>query len=158
MPDKPLMHARDAVYGSEAKCFVTIDERRMNFMHFTNFEGKVTINKQQVPILGKVGFGSKAAGMSGTWTATAHFNQSHFRAIAEVYQRTGVMPYFEIQVTNEDRTATVGRQTVIFHDCLVTDDIVLAKFEAGDSLLTEDISGTFEYFSIPQKFEDLEGL
>ena len=158
MPDKPLMHARDAVYGSEAKCFVTLNGRRMNFMHMTEFEGVATINSQQVPILGKVGFGNKAAGISGTWSGTAHFNQSHFRAVVEHYQRTGEMPYFEIQVTNEDRTARVGRQTVVYHDCLITDAVVLSKFSAGDELLTEEISGTFESFDIPEKFKDLEGL
>ena len=158
MADKPLMHARDAVYGSEAKCFVTLNDRRYNFMHMTEFEGIYTINSQQVPILGKVGFGNKAAGGSGTWSGVAHFNQSILRRVADHYQKTGEMPYFEIQTTNEDRTATVGRQTIIYHDCLITGDVVLSKFQAGDELLTEEISGTFESWDMPETFADLEGL
>ena len=154
----PIMHSRDAVYGSEAKCFVTLNGRRMNFLHLTDFEGITTINSQQVKILGKVGFGNKAAGMNGKWKATAHFNQSHFRVIADHYQKTGEMPYFEIQVTNQDRTATVGRQTIIYKDCLITGDVILSKFQAGDQILDEEISGTFESFDMPEKFNDLEGL
>ena len=152
------MHARDAVYGSEAKCFVTLNERRINFLNLTDFEGKYSINSQQVKIMGKIGFGTKPAGGEGTWSATAHFNQSFFREIADRYQKTGEMPYFEIQVTNEDHTSTVGAQTIVYHDCLITGDLVLSKIAAGDQLLEEEISGTFESWDMPQKFRDLEGL
>ena len=152
------MHARDAVYGGEAKCFVTLNGRRMNFLHITDFEGKFNISSQQVRIMGKIGFGNKAAGGSGTWTATAHFNQSHLRSVVDHYQKTGEMPYFEIQVTNSDKTATVGSQTIVFHDCLITGDVILAKIIAGDQLLNEAISGTFESWDMPQKFNELEGL
>ena len=158
MADSPIMHARDAVYGSEGKAYVTLNGRRMKFIHLTEFEGVYTINSQQVPIMGKVGFGNKAAGGAGTWSATAHFNQSMLREVADHYQKTGVMPYFEIQTTNEDRTATVGRQTIVYHDCLLTGDVVLSKLIAGDQLLTEDIEGTFETWDMPEKFNDLEGL
>jgi len=156
--NNPIMHSRNAVYGSEAKCFVTLDDRRYNFLHLTDFEGIFAINSQQVRILGKIGFGNKAAGGSGTWTATAHFNQSIFRRVADHYQKTGEMPYFEIQVTNADRTSTVGSQTIVFHDCLITGNLTLAKFSAGDQLLDENISGTFESWDMPQAFNELEGL
>ena len=158
MNGTPIMHARDAIYGSSATCFVTINGRRMNFMHLTEFEGVYTVNSQQVPILGKVGFGNKSAGGSGSWSATAHFNQSQLRAIADHYQKTGVMPYFQIQTTNEDGTSTVGRQTIVYHDCLISGDVILSKFQAGEELLTEDISGTFERWDMPERFNDLEGL
>jgi hypothetical protein len=156
--NNPIMHAKDAVYGSLAKCFFTIEGRRMNFLHLTDFEGTYTLNSQQVRILGKVGFGNKTSGGAGSWTATAHFNQSHLRELADHYQKTGEMPYFEIQVTNRDKTATVGSQTIVFHDCLISGDLILATFAAGDQLLTEEISGTFESWDMPQKFNDLEGL
>lgn len=151
------MHARDSIHGSLAKCFVTINDRRYNFMNLTEFESKYDINITKVPILGKVSAGHKPSGGEGTWSGTAHYNQSHIRAIADVYQKTGVMPYFEIQVTNEDPTSTIGRQTIVHHDCLC-DSIILAKFQAGEEVLTEDLSGTFESWDMPEKFSDLEGL
>ncbi len=151
------MNAKDAVYGSLAECFVTIDGRRLNFMTLTEFESKWDVNITEVPVLGKVGFGHKAAGGTGTWSATAHYNQSHFRTIADTYQKTGVMPYFEIQVTNEDPTSAVGRQTIIHHDCLC-ETFTLAKFTAGDELLDEELSGTFESWDLPEKFTELQGM
>ena len=152
-----VMNAKDAVYGSLAECFVTIGDNRYNFMSLTEFESQWEVNVTEVPILGKVGMGHKAAGGKGTWSGTAHYNQSIFRKIADAYQKTGVMPYFEIQVTKEDPTSAVGRQTIIHHDCLC-DTFTLAKFQAGEELLEEDLSGTFESWDMPESFAVLDGM
>ena len=153
----PMMDAKDAVYGSLAYCYMTISGRRYNFMFLTEFESKWAVNITEVPILGKVGMGHKAAGGKGTWSGKAHYNQSQMRAVAEEYQKSGFMPYFDIQVANEDPTSTVGRQTVIHRDCLC-DTFTLSKFQAGESILDEDLSGTYESFEIPEKFKELEGV
>lgn len=152
-----IMQSKDAVYGSLAECYVTINGRRLNFMSMTKFEGKTTVNTTEVKILGKVGTGNKSAGLKGTWSATCHYNQSYMREIALTYQNTGVMPYFEIQVTNEDPTSSVGRQTIIYYGCLCN-EFILSKFEAGSELLEEDLSGTFETFDMPEKFTDMAGV
>lgn len=151
------MNAKDAVYGSLAECFITIDGNRYNFMSLTEFESMFEVNSKDVPILGKVGKGHKPAGGNGTWKGTAHYNQSIFRKIADQYQKTGVMPYFEIQVTNEDPTSSVGRQTIIHHDCLCN-KFTLAKFQAGEDLLEEELSGTFEEFDMPEEFTMMNGM
>lgn len=156
MDQNAIMDAKDAVYGSLAECFITIDGRRYNFMSLTDFESKWEVNITEVPILGKVGMGHKAAGGKGTWSGTAHYNQSVFREMANHYQKTGEMSYFEIQVSNEDPTSAAGRQTIIHRGCLC-DTFTLAKFQAGEELLDEEISGTFETWDMPEKFNALEG-
>ena len=155
--DTQIMNAKDAVYGSLAECFITIEDSRYNFMSLTEFESKWEVNITDVPILGKVGMGHKAAGGKGTWSGTAHYNQSVMRKIADQYQKTGVMPYFEIQVSNEDPTSAVGRQTIVHHDCLC-DTFTLAKFQAGEEILDEELSGTFESWDMPESFTPLTGM
>jgi hypothetical protein len=152
-----LMNAQDAIYGSLAECFVTLNNQRLNFMNLTEFESKWDVNIVDVPILGKVGMGHKAAGGKGTWSGSAHYNQSHLRSIADTYQKTGVLPYFEIQVTNEDPTSQVGRQTILHHGCLC-DSFILAKLQAGEDILDEALSGTFESWDMPEKFTNLPGI
>ncbi|MFR4978394.1 MAG: phage tail tube protein [Butyricicoccus sp.] len=152
-----LMNAKDAVYGSVAECFITIDDNRYNFMMLTEFESQWEVNVVEVPILGKVGMGHKAAGGKGTWSGTAHYNQSIFRKIADNYQKTGMMPYFEIQVSNEDPTSAAGRQTIVHHDCLC-DTFILAKFQAGEEILDEELSGTFESWDMPETFSVLPSM
>lgn len=157
MGDNAMMNASDAVYGGLAECFITIDSRRYNFMSMTDFESKWEMSIKDVPILGKVGMGHKPAGGKGTWSGTAHYNQSVLREMANRYQKEGVMPYFEMQVSNEDPTSTVGRQTIIHRGCLC-DKITLAKFKAGEEILDEELSGTFESWDMPEKFTELEGF
>lgn len=156
MSDNIIMKSNDAVYGSLAECFITIEGRRYNFMSITEFESKWEVNLVDVPVLGKVGMGHKAAGGKGTWKGKAHYNQSYMRVMADKYQKTGIMPYFEIQVSNEDPTSAAGRQTIIHRGCLC-DTFILAKFQAGEEVLDEDLSGTFEAWDMPEKFNDLDG-
>lgn len=157
MDNNAIMDAKDAVYGSLAECFVTIGTRRYNFMSLTDFESKWEPKIADVKILGKVGMGHKVAGAKGTWSGTAHYNQSLFREMANEYQKTGVMPYFEIQVSNEDSSSAVGRQTIIHRGCLC-DTFTLAKFKAGEEILDEELSGTFESWDMPETFQELDGF
>lgn len=157
MDNNAIMQAKDAIYGGLAQCFITIDSHRYNFMCLTEFESKWEVNTTDVPRLGTVTAGHKPAGGKGTWSGTAHYNQSVFRKMADTYQKTGLMPYFEIQVTNEDPSSSVGRQTIIHRDCLC-DSFILAKFKAGEELLDEELSGTFESFDIPETFKAIDGF
>lgn len=152
-----VMKAKDAISGALAECYITIEGRRYNFMSMIDFEAKWEHNIVDVPILGKVGKGHKISGGNGTWSGTAHYNQSVFRKIADTYQKTGYMPYFEIQISNEDPTSTIGRQTTILRDCLC-ESVILAKFTADEEVLDEELSGTFESWDLPEAFKELEGF
>lgn len=151
------MAARDAISASLAECFVTIGTRRYNFMQAINLEAKFEKSKTEIPILGKTGKGNKASGWKGTGSCTAHYNTSIFRQMMLDYKETGTDVYFDIQITNEDPTSSVGRQTIILKDCNV-DGGILAKFDADADYLDEDIDFTFEDFSMPESFLNLPGF
>lgn len=151
------MNAKDAISASLAECFVTIDGNRYNFMQAINLEARFEKKKTEVPILGKTGRGNKSTGWSGTGSATFHYNTSIFRELMVRYKNTGEDLYFDIQVTNEDPTSSVGRQTVILKDCNI-DGGILAKFDADADYLDEDIDFTFEDFEMPEKFNLLDGM
>lgn len=151
------MHAKDTVSASLAECFVTIDGNRYNFMQAINLEAKYAKTKSKVPILGRTGKGNKATGWEGTGSATFHYNTSIFRELFMRFKETGEDVYFDIQVTNEDPTSSVGRQTVILKDCNL-DGGTLAKFDADAETLDEDIDFTFEDMEMPEKFKMLTGM
>ena len=151
------MHAKDTVSASLAECFVTIDGNRYNFMQAINLEAKFEKNKTEVPILGKTGKGNKATGWKGTGSCTFHYNTSIFRELFMRFKETGEDIYFDIQVTNEDPTSSVGRQTIILKDCNL-DGGVLVKFDADAEYLDEDMDFTFEDVEMPEKFKMLAGM
>ena len=154
---RSVMHAKDTVSASLAECYVTIEDKRYNLMQAINLEANFEKNKTEVPILGKTGKGNKATSWTGTGSATFHYNTSVFRMLMYRYKETGQDVYFDIQVTNEDPTSSVGRQTVILKDCNV-DGGILAKFDADAEYLDEDLDFTFEDFEIPEQFKLLQGM
>ena len=152
-----LMNAGDAVSASLAECYVTIEGNRYNFMQAINLEASIEKIKTEVPILGKTGKGNKAAGWKGTGSATFHYNTSIIRELLKRYKDTGEDIYFDIQVSNEDPTSKVGRQTVILKDCNI-DGGVLTKFDADAEYLEESLDFTFEDFEMPETFTPLAGM
>lgn len=152
-----IMKGQDTVNAKMAECFLTIKGNRYNFMQMISFEAKFEKNKIEVPLLGKTGNGNKAAGWKGTFSGKAHYNQSILRELLVEYKNTGMDTYFEVQVTNEDGVSRAGRQTIVFLDCNLNGG-TLAKFDADGEYLDEDIEGTFEDFTMPERFTQLAGM
>ncbi len=148
------MNARDSVSSKLAKCYVTIDGKRYNFMQAIDVEAKIEKTKVEVPILGKTGYGNKATGWKGTGSATFHYNTSIFRRLLLNYKNTGEDIYFDMEIINEDPTSSVGRQSIILIDCNI-DGGVLAKFDAKGDYLEEDWDFTFEDFKMPEEFKEM---
>ncbi len=152
-----VMNAKDAVSASLAQCFVTIENNRYHLMQAINLEASVEKTKTEVPILGKTGRGNKSTGWKGTGSATFHYNTSMFRELMKRYKDSREDVYFDIQITNEDPTSAVGRQTVILKDCNMNGGI-LAKFDADAEYLDEEMEFTFEDFEMPETFQPLAGM
>lgn len=152
-----VMRGRDAIFAGLAECYVTIEDRRYNFMSMIDFEAKMEKNKVEVPILGQTGKGNKAAGWKGTFSGKAHYNTSIFREVLQRYKKTGEDIYFDIQAVNEDPTSAAGRQSTMLTGCNL-DGGTLAKFDADGEYLDEDIEGTFEDWDMPETFTVLEGM
>ena len=151
------MHGKDTISASLAECYVTIDGNRYNFMQAINLKAKFEKTKTEVPILGKTGKGNKATGWKGTGSCTFYYNTSIFRELFMRFKETGEDIYFDIQVTNEDKTSSVGRQTIILKDCNI-DGGVLVKFDADGEYLDEEMDFTFEDVEMPEKFKLLAGM
>lgn len=151
------MHAKDAVHGAQGEAFVTIEGNRYKFANVINLEAKYDKRKSKIPIMGNVSKGNKSAGGEGTGSATFHYNTSIFRELLYRYQETGEDVYFDIQVTNEDASAAVGRQTTILKDCNM-DGGIIALIDADAEYLEDSFDFTFERFEFPERFSILSAM
>ena len=154
------MHARNAVSAKMAECYVTIEGKRYNLMSAINVKVTFKKNKTEIPILGRMNRGHKSVDSSITGSAEFHLNTSIWRELAERFQNSGEDVYFDMQITNEDPTTEVGRQTIVLHDCN-WDSVTLAAFDAdSDDVLTESVDFTAEYFSFGnnEKFKTMDGV
>lgn len=151
-----IMLGKDALSAPLAECYATLDGQRYNLMQAINLEAKMERKKVEVPILGKTGKGNKSAGWKGTGSATFHYNTSIFRKFMHKYKDKSEDLYFDMQITNEDPTSAVGRQTIILKGCNL-DSIIIAKFDADGEYLDEDIDFTFEDWDMPEEFALMAG-
>lgn len=152
-----VMNAKDTVSAKLAQCYVTIDGNRYNFMQAISLVANIEKTKKQVPILGRSAMGNKASGWKGSGKATFHYNTSIFRKLWLGYNKTGKDIYFDIMITNEDPASDAGAQTIILVDCNINNG-VLAKFDANEDYLDEEMEFTFEDFKMPEEFNALEGM
>lgn len=151
------MKAKDSLNAKLAECYVTIENRRYNFMQAINLKAWIEKNKVLVPILGQTGMGNKANGWSGKGSAKFHYNTSIFRRLLKEYKNTGKDIYFEMQIVNNDTASDAGVQSVILVDCNI-DGGVLAKFDAEGTYLDEELEFTFEDFRFVEEFNNIAGM
>ena len=154
------MAARNAVSAKMAECYITINNKRYNFMSAINVEVTFEKNKTEVPILGRMNKGHKSTSSTITGSAEFHLNTSIWRELAYKFQETGTDIYFDMQITNYDPTSELGRQTITLYDCNF-DSVILAAFDAdSDDVLTESMDFTAERFEFGngEKFKQMSGV
>lgn len=151
MPN-PVMNTQDAVSAHLAECFVTRDGTRYSVLMAKEFEGKATVNTKEVYRLGNVVVGHKAQTAVLAFSMTIYKCTEIFDDIMEDFIKTGVMPTFTIQTSNEDPASSVGRSTKIYNDCVLDGDVLLSMFNAEGDFIEQSIEGYCDSFSRPEKY------
>lgn len=151
------MKAMDTINGAKGACYVTIDGNRYLLMQVVNVKASAKINSDKIPIMGQTNKGNKPGSIEYSGSATVHYATDVLRNMIYQYQETGEMPYFDMQVINDDPNSKAGRKSTILKDCCLTDSTI-AMLDAEKSALDEDISFTFERFEMPEKFSNLSGM
>lgn len=157
MSDTTTMQARDAVSSKLATAYATINGNRYLIFQAKSFEANFKKTKKEVAILGRTATGNKSSGWAGTFKLTIYHNTEIFNDMFEHYKDTGEDIYFDLQVTNNDKTSAAGRNTKIYKGCNL-DDGVLQSFDAAGDLLEQALNGTFEDFDSPEKYKMLDGM
>lgn len=149
-----VMKSDDAVSANFAEVFVTIKNRRYSMLVCKKFEGKYNVETREIPRLGSMFKGHKPGLIDLSFTMTIYKCTEIIDDVVEEYGKTGIMPRFEIQVSNEDPAAAVGRSTKVFNDCILDGDVLasLADAEGGD--IEQEISGFAESINRPEKFRN----
>ena len=135
------MNTQDAVSANYAECFVTIDGTRYSMLMAKEFEGKATINTKEVYKLGNPVVGHKAQTMALAFSMTIYKCTEIFDTVVERFLKTGVMPTFTVQTSNDDPATSVGRSTKIYNDCILDGDVLLSMFNSEGDFVEQSIEG-----------------
>jgi len=146
------MNTQDAVSANFAECFVTLNNTRHSMLMAKEFEGKASITTAEVPRLGSVVIGHKAQTVVLSFSMTIYKCTEIFDDIMDQFIQTGVMPTFDIQVSNEDPSTSVGRSTKIFTNCVLDGDVMLSMFNAEGEFVEQSIEGFCDSYTRPEKY------
>jgi len=146
-----FLRAGDTISGQEGKATAKIDGIITDMFYLKNLEATFEKNKAEIKTLGKRGTQHKTTGWAGSGSMNIYYVTSIFRKMALQYAKTGKDIYFDITVTNEDPTSTIGAQTIVLYNCNL-DNTVLAKLDVDADALDEDVDFTFDDFDILDEF------
>ena len=152
-----FLRAGDTISGQECAAQAIINGQVEQLFMIRSLEATAEKNKEAVRTMGKRGVQHKAAGWSGSGSMTVYYVTSMFRRLMMDYIKNGRDIYFDIIITNEDPTSTIGRQTVVLHGCNL-DSVVLAKMDTESSVLDEDLDFTFDDADLLEEFTTPENL
>lgn len=149
-----LFRASDAISGGEGKAYIVIDGQQKELFYATNIEVTAEKNKESFKVIGQRNSFSKTTGVEITGSMTIQYMTSLFRKQMQQYVNDGIDMSFDLIVTNEDKASRTGRQTVAVYGCNL-DSVILAKLDADNAILDEDVDFTADSFAILSEFNEI---
>ncbi|NFT06839.1 phage portal protein [Clostridium botulinum] len=146
-----FLNFSDTLSGTEAKGFITVNGRNEELFYAKKLESDAEKTKTTGKTLGSRVEQNKATGWKGTGTLTIYYVTSLFREMMIKYIKTGKDVYFDMTVTNEDATSTVGKQTIVLKKCNF-DKVSMAMFDVESEVLEEEMAFTYEDVDLLDKF------
>lgn len=136
---------RDALNGKSGRAFLTITGRNVEMFGLKKIQCDAEFQESDFKVVGTNLIQKKTTGVSLTGSATVYYGTPEFLDMLKTYLKTGVLPYFTIQITNENSGGTVGKQTVVLYNVKLQ-KLPIAILDADAEHLTMDVS--FSYTNI----------
>ena len=133
--------AQDTLNGAEGKITVTRDGRITEICGMKNIKTVAGIQTSDTQTgTGNVYFGSNGSNL--------------FTDMLLQYINTGVMETFDITITNNDPTASVGDQVMGYYGCMLTGEIPLSILNDDKAMLNYDFNFSYTKVNRLKAFSD----
>ncbi len=148
----PFFNAQDAPLSKLAECFITKDDKRYTAMFAKNVEVNMNVKTTEVPRLGTTVTGYRATGASIKGKMTIYKCTEIFDDIVEEFKNTGLLPTFELQVTNSDPATSIGRSSKVYNGCIIDGDVLLSLADADGEHIEQEINFYAQDYSSAEKY------
>lgn len=146
--------AKDTVNGAEGKIFVTVSGKNIEVACMRNIRTTGGIQSQDMRVIGTRKIQDKPNGVKLTGTGNIYYGTNLWTDMVLEYIQTGVMPEFDIQITNNDPTTSVGSQVMAYYGCHLTGTIPLSILNDEEAMLNYDFNFAYTRVSRLQAFND----
>lgn len=142
---------RDALNGKEGQGFMNIGGRNIEMFQIKNFQTNANFQEADFKVVGTRLVQKKSTGVELTGNMTLYYGTPEFVQLVSNYIKNGTLPYFTLQITNNDPSTTVGTQTIAYYDVKLQ-SVPISVLDADTEFLTMDVSFSFTSFEILSSF------
>ena len=142
---------RDALNGKAGRAFAVIDGRNVEMFGLKKIQADAEFQESDFKVVGTNLEQKKTSGVTLTGSATVYYGTPEFINMLKTYLKTGALPYFTIQITNEDEGSSNGSQTVALYNVKLQ-KLPIAMLDADTEFLTMDIAFSFTNVEVLNAF------
>ena len=150
--------AKDTVNGAEGCIFITTGGRNIQVASMRNIRTAANIQANDMRVIGTRKVQSKPNGATQTGTGNIYYGSDLFRDMVIEYINTGVMPEFDIQLTNRDPATSLGTEVTAYYGCHLTGEIPLSILNDEEAMLNFDFNFAWTRVARLQSFNGPEQL
>lgn len=136
---------RDALNGKSGSAFMNLNGQNIEIFQMKKFQSDAEFQEADFKVVGTTLVQKKTTGVSLTGSMTIYYGTPHFVRLLQTYLKTGKLPYFTLQITNDDPGTSVGKQIVALYNCKLS-KVPVAMLDADTDWLEEEV--TFSYTSL----------
>lgn len=149
--------AQDTLNGAEGKITITRNGRILEVAGMKNIKPIAGIQTSDMKTIGTRKIQKKVNGVTQTGTGNVYFGSNASNLFTDMvlnYIENGVQDLFDITITNQDPTSSVGAQVMGYYGCVLTGDIPLSILDDEEAMLNYDFN--FSYTSVKplERFSD----
>lgn len=134
---------RDTLSGKLGTAFVTVNGQNQELFRAKNIKVSGNFQGTDVKALGTTRIQEKTTGVKQSGTGTLYYGSDLLTQMAMHYMETSEITYFDMQVTNNDPTATVGSQSIAYYGCKLTGELLLSLLDVDSDVLEQPFSFTY---------------
>lgn len=132
--------AKDTVNGAEGSVVITQNGKNQVVAGMKNIKTNADIQSSDMRVVGTRTIQNKNNGVKQTGTGNIYYGSNVFTNMVLQYIQTGVMPEFDIQITNNDPTTSVGSQVMAYYGCTLTGTVPLSILDSEEAMLAYDFN------------------
>ena len=144
---------RDALNGKSGSAFATINGENHEMFGMKKFQSDAEFQESDFKVVGTTLVKKKTTGVSLTGTMTIYYGTPHFLRLLQEYLKTGKLPYFTLQITNDDPSTSVGSQTVVLYNVKLQ-KLPVAMLDADADFLEMEVSFSYTNIEVLDWFKD----
>lgn len=144
---------RDALNGKQGSAFMTIGGQNIEMFNIKKFQSDAEFQETDFKVVGTTLVQKKTTGVTLTGTMTIYYGTPHFLRLLQEYLKTGRLPYFTLQITNDDPATSVGTQTVVLYNVKLQ-KLPVAMLDADADFLEMEVGFSYTNIEVLNYFND----